>query len=955
MAREIPLRPGTPEYPPRLAPAQDGMPGFEMFTSILDLLGVLVMVFDPAGRIVYWNQPSVDLVGPAQGETLQAPFWEWLLAEEDRSFAQQAWANLDTPLFAHRGQSHWRTRDGGKRLIQWSNTYLRDGDGRIEWIVGTGIDVTERETAMQKLHFTLERYRHVVESAQDAILLADADTGVILDANPRAERLLGYPKDRLIGMHQSRLHPPDTREHVAKEFQRAAEGRRPTNAPDIEVQASDGRRIPVEISTGIFTLDGRRYVEGIFRDLTEYRKADLARRLAEERTAAILKAIPDLMFVLNGDGVLIDYHASNYGHLAAVPAQFVGRHFREVLPAAGAKAIQAAIEKVRESGTVQIVEVYETPALDGTVGFHEARIAPLADGGFLIIVRDVTDRVAARQALLRHAEDLKQARIAAEQANETKSAFLAAMSHEIRTPMNAILGFAGLLLDSPLNDDQRDCVETLDHSGHALLELINGILDFSRIEAGHLPVENTHFDLHHNMEDILDLLAVQAEEKGIDLVARFAPDLPSRVLGDPGRLHQVLLNLLGNAIKFTEKGFVTLAVTRDVSGDSGGRGIRFEVSDSGPGIPEDKKYLLFQNFSRLDTSASRKNGGTGLGLLISKRLVELMGGGIGVEDRVGGGSSFWFTLPLGGEAGEPPAAPAPALEGQQALVADPSPYSRAVLRELCGRWGMEVVEAQSYSELALLAGQAKRPFAVSFLDLRLGGLPTAELAAQVRSLAGMQGTPLVVIGGWRDHKLIGPLAAAGVHSLRRPVFPHTFDRVAARALGFASHQLSSNAEVSEPHRQTGDAAPAAAPQPPANLIRVLLAEDNPVNQKLARRLLGKLGCRVDQAANGREAVQMVDQFPYDLILMDVQMPEMDGYQATAQIREHETAPHHVPIVAMTAHALRGDREQCLQAGMDDYLSKPVSLDALRAAVEKWAQLDRDAGSAPAAGQPLVIS
>ncbi len=942
MATDIQARTGVANNPPGWPNEGEGLAGLGIFASILDHIGVLVVVFDPAGRIVYWNRPCAGRAGRTLDEARQVPFWDWLLPEEEREYAQRAWANVGTPLFAHQGQNHWLARDGGKRLIQWSNTYVRDGDGRIEWIVGTGIDVTEREAAARELHLTLERYRNVVESAHDAIFLVDADTGEILDANPHAERLLGLPKDRLVGMHQSQLHPRESRESAVEGFQRAVDGSLTlSTAMDVEVQASDGRRIPVEISAGTFTLDGRRCIQGIFRDLTEYRKADLARRRAEERTAAILKAIPHRMFVLSSGGVLIDYHASDRGQLAADPSGFLGRHFREFMPAAAARAMQAEIERFRDTGIVRMVE-FEAPAADGTRAFFEARLAALADGGFLAVVHDVTGRVEARQALLRQAEDLTEARGLADQANEAKSAFLAAMSHEIRTPLNAILGFAGLLVDSPLTADQRDCVETVRFSGQALLELINDILDFSRIEAGHFHVENTQFDLLGNLEESLSLLAVKAEEKGIDLLAQFAPGLPCRVFGDPGRLHQVLLNLLGNAIKFTDRGFASLTVTRDGSANSPGGGLRFVVADSGPGIPEDKQHLLFQKFSRLDTTSSRKHGGTGLGLLISKRMVELMGGAIGVESRVGEGCSFWFTLPLSGEPADPCAPPDPAFSGRRALVADPSPYSRAVLRELCCRWGMEAVEAQSYDEIVSLAAQAKRPFALSFLDLRLGSGQAADLVSRVLALPGMAGIPTVPIGGWWDHKRIASLEALGnFHSLRRPVFPAAFRRVVASALG-----LPSNEEVSgRDRRALAPPDAAAAKQTPTNPVRVLLVEDNPVNQKLGHRLLSILGCRVDQAANGREAVLMVDRFPYDLILMDVQMPEMDGYEATAEIRKRQNGYRPIPIVAMTAYALSGDRERCLESGMDDYLSKPVSLDALRAAVERWSPADSSNSSA----------
>lgn len=918
----MPTPPITPARQPHPAV---GMLGLTQFTSILDHLGVLVVVFDPGGHIVYWNQPCAELTGLTLEEAARTPFWDWLLLEEDGRLVKQRWASLDTPLFTHQGQSHWRARDGGSRLIQWSNAYVRDANGRIEWIAGTGIDVTEREANARQLRSVSERYISVWETANDAIILVEADTGRIADVNPQSERMLGLPKDKIIGMHQSELHPPDTREEVIDGFRRASEGALPLSSPmDVFVQSSDGRRIPVEISSGTFALDGKRYVQGIFRDLSEYRKVDLARRRAEGRSAAILKAIPDMMFALSPAGVVIDYHAPSRQGLTAPPKAFLDRYFGATLPPDVTKLIQTAMDTVRGTGVVQAIE-YAIPVMDGTARHFEARIAPVEEGGFLTIVRDVTDKIKAQRALVQQAEDLKQARLLAEQANEAKSAFLAAVSHEIRTPLNSILGFSGLVMGSPLTADQHECLEQVRLSGHALLELINDILDISAIEADHTSIENAPFDLCSSVEEALGLLAVQAEEKCLDLVVRFGPNVPCRVYGDPSRLSQVLLNLVSNANKFTDHGVVRVEIDRD----STGGGVRFSVTDSGPGIPEEKRPLLFQKFNRLGTTASRKHGGTGLGLHISKRLVEMMGGKIGMDGAAGGGASFWFTVPLSGEAANAVRSTGLNAPDRLALVADPSPHSRAVLGELCRRSGLDPVEAQSCEDIARLAADPARRFAIVFFDLRLPGHNAQDFLSRRMALPSIAETPFVLIGGWRDTERIAALEKLGaVQSLRRPVFPLPFQAAVAAAL---CPPANANATSKEPALALAEEPALATP------IRVLLVEDNPVNQKLGRRMLDKLGCHVDQAANGSEAVLMANRFHYDLILMDVQMPEMDGYDATAAIRQNPLEGRRVPIVAMTANALKGDQEKCLQAGMDDYLSKPVSLDALRAAVNKWSQ------------------
>ncbi len=936
--------------------------------AIFQTTQALILALDGDGRIVRWNQFCEVLSGYTLAQVNQQPFWELLIPPAEQAQVQAQFMGIFRGALMTGHESHWLTRTGEQRLIRWVHTLLTDHQQDTEYVIATGIDVTEQQQARTALSASEARYRDLFENAHDLIQSVDMQ-GRFLYVNRAWKRALGYEDAHIPNLTLWDIIHPDSLEHCRQGFQQLiATGSLPF--VEVKVRNRDGDTLLLEGSTSCSYDDQGRPLatRGIFRDVTDRKRAEaeLARqnrraqifseitmkiRQSLELEVILQTTVQEVQKIMNADRTFIYQLGQDGGQVVAesrLPHQptMVGqeRHWHQFVQAELAWYQQGQPMVIDDVGEITLTPLQDE--LLRALGVRSQLLVPLMWKaelwGMLVchqcdrtriwsafeqdLLTQLADQVgvALTQAYL--IQELEQARVAAEASSQVKSAFLANMSHEIRTPMNAVLGMTGLLLDTPLNAEQRDFVNTIRVSGDALLNLINEILDLSKLEAGQVELEELDFEILSVVEEVVELLAPQAHIKGLEIAALVNPETPSWVRGDAARLRQVLMNLVSNAIKFTQTGEVVIRVQPEPTSPW----VHFAVSDTGIGIPPEVQTRLFHPFTQADVSTTRKFGGTGLGLAICKQLVGLMGGHIGLESTPGQGSRFFFSLPL--PVASPPSVPAlppapPSIQGKYLLVVDDHPINRKVVRYQACRWGLQVEEAASGAEA--LTKMHQRDYAVVLVDMNMPEMDGLTLGHRIKQDQQFAHVPLIMLTS--SH-------------LREEV-------TQAREVGFAAHLvkpvkasrlLDAIMNALEEVVTATDTAvtPPATILPTANL-RVLLAEDNPVNQKVALKQLASLGLSADVAANGQEALEMILRFAYDVVLMDCQMPVLDGFDATRRLHElyREGRLRQRPVVvALTANAMKEDREKCLAAGMDDYLSKPVHKEDLRQMLNHWQEV-----------------
>ncbi|MHB8484818.1 MAG: PAS domain S-box protein [Candidatus Acidiferrales bacterium] len=846
-----------------------------------------------------------------------------------------------------------RRKNGTQVEVELYGVPMRVGDE----VAGTLViyhDISDRKRAEEGLRETNQKLTAIIDGSSLAIAILDLETNVQI-WNPAAERMFGWSAAEVVGRPLPMV--PENAQEFFRKLHQEVIGGLGVSGLEVVAQRKNGSLFDVSISRAPWR-DASGAIRGtvdMIADITERKQAEEALRSSEERTHLLLNSTAEAIYGINLLGECTFVNRACLRMLGyREPAELLGRNMHEVAHHSWADGSSHSAQDClifqsfhKGEGTHDSDDVLwrvDGMAIPVEYWSYPVRQREQVVGAVVTFV-DITERKRAEDAL-------RSAKEQAEEANRAKSEFLANMSHEIRTPMNGILGMTQLTLETKLNDEQREYLGMVKSSADSLLTLLNDILDFSKIEAGKLDLDLSPFALRESMGEALKALGHLAHRKGLELAWHVDAGVPTWLVGDSGRLRQILVNLVMNAIKFTEHGEVIVSVKVESETQEEVE-LHFSVRDTGIGIPAEKRDLIFAAFTQADSSTTRKYGGTGLGLTISQALVKLMNGNLSVESEPQKGSVFHFTarLKVPEASFVPPAAVEPAaLRGLRALVVDDNQTNRLILTELLSQWGMAPEQAASGEEaLKLLASEShgSAPFRLALIDAEMPGMDGFALAERVKNTPEASAMSMFMLSSTMQSGDIAHSHEAGLAGfLTKPVQP---SELLDAILGVMSstEKMGVDGDDVQSVPQTSDT---------GNGMRILLAEDNLVNRQLAKRLLEKRGYMVVIARNGIEALAAVEREEIDMVLMDVQMPEMDGLEAIRAIRSNEKiSKRHLPIISLTAHVMKGDREKCIEAGADDYIPKPIHAPTLFAAIERLRTPHRQnepRATAPAISDPL---